>query len=469
MPAVMRAAAKAETGGVPAVVVGSRGFTGMGQIIARNLGVEGLPIAEYPGVILTDDDMTFDHKVRETVVPGILTGLTRFGGEAVIAQDASPHELEGAERESIVFAGTLDEVQEHFMRNLWSDGLPIIPPTLDRVASFLRCTDREPSEVIGILPPEQREATVWSVAVNGVMAGCRPEYMPVLLAIVEAVADPTFRLEDAGSTPGWEPLVVLSGAVAERLDFNSGAGVLKTGRQANTSVGRFVRLFMRNVAGLRIPPGVTDQAAIGYTFNCVLAENDQAISELGWEPFRMDEGFGLDDSSVSVQSVITISPPIYSGGRRAEDHLRTIGTFFGRAIGPWVFLALAHEGWHPLLVMSPSIARVMADDGLTKDDIRAWLYDNVRIPAAELEEHAPQVGHTNFNLERLVAEGKAPEAYLESSDPLRLVPQFVKPEWIGIVVAGSAARNQSRAYVSNHGQGVRTSRRVRSPAAVPHL
>lgn len=463
MPAVMRAAAAIETAGWPAVAIGSRGFTGMGQILARTLGVEGVPIAEYPGVILTDDDDTFDRKVAEALVPQVVAGLTAGGPNA---PTRGVHEIDPpASPRDIVFSGTLDEVQEHFLARQWTDGMPIIPPTPDRMERFLQFTDRDANEVIGVLLPEKRAATIWSIAVNGVMAGCRPEYMPVLVAIVECLADPKFRIEDAGSTPGWEPLVTISGPLTAELDFNAGAGVLRVGRQANTTIGRFVRLFMRNVAGLRISPGVTDQGAIASTFNVVLAEDDAAVEELGWQPFRVDEGFALEDTVVSIQSVFASSPPIYSGGGEATAHLETIGTHFGRTIGSWVFLALKHEGWHPLLVMSPSIAGVMAASGFDKDAIRAWLYENVRIPARELEEYAPQVGHVNFSLTRQVADGYAPAEYHESDDPDRLVPQFVRPEWIGIVVAGSSARNQSRAYVSNHGQGVRTTRRVEEPDA----
>lgn len=467
MPAVMRAAAAIESSGFPAVAIGSRGFTGMGQIIARTLGVEGLPIAEYPGVILTDDDSTFDRKVTESLVPQVVAGLTAGGPDG---PTRGVHEVDTpAHPRDIVLSGTLDEIQEGFLERQWTDGMPIIPPTPDRVERFLPFTDRDPDEVIGVLLPEKRAATIWNVAVNGVMAGCRPEYMPVLVAIVECLADPGFRIEDAGSTPGWEPLVTISGPLAAELGFNAGAGVLRVGRQANTSIGRFVRLYMRNVAGLRIDPGVTDQGAIASTFNVVLAEDDDAVRELGWQPFRVDEGFAVEDTVVSVQSVFASSPPIYSGGGEATAHLETIGAHFGRAIGGWVFLALKHEGWHPLLVMSPSIAGVMAKSGYDKDAIRSWLYDHVRIPARELEECAPQVGHADFSLAHQVAEGYAPAEYHTSDDPDRLVPQFVKPEWIGIVVAGSAVRNQSRAYVSNHGQGVRTTRRVELPAAWERL
>src|SRR5690606_28807769 len=126
--------------------------------------------------------------------------------------ERTPNAGEPGPRE-IVFRGDLEEVNDHFYRAGWSDGLPIVPPTIDRVERFLRYTDRAPDEVIGVCPPENREATIWNTAVTGVMAGCRPEYMPVLIAIVEAITQPEFRLQDAGSTPGWEPVVTVSGEI----------------------------------------------------------------------------------------------------------------------------------------------------------------------------------------------------------------------------------------------------------------
>jgi hypothetical protein len=107
--------------------------------------------------------------------------------------------------------------------------------------------------VLGALPPELRQVTITNIAVNGVMAGCRPEYMPVLVAVVRCLMDPRFRLEDLTSTFGLEPLIV-SGPVVAALNFNTGTGAMRVGRQANTSIGRFLRLLLRNVGGLRIPP-----------------------------------------------------------------------------------------------------------------------------------------------------------------------------------------------------------------------
>jgi hypothetical protein len=194
------------------------------------------------------------QKVKDVLLPRVIAGLTQPCESAGLTPAPAPAADAGTAPRDIVFTGTLDEVQEHFYERRWSDGLPIIPPTLDRVERFLRFTEREPDEVLGVTPPANRQATVWNVAVNGVMAGCRPEYMPILLAVVEAIVDPAYKVEDAGSTPGWESLIVLSGPIIKELGFNSGQGVMRVGKQANTSIGRFLRLYLRNLAGFHHAP-----------------------------------------------------------------------------------------------------------------------------------------------------------------------------------------------------------------------
>jgi hypothetical protein len=467
MPAVMRAAAAAERAGVPAVAIGGGGFEPMGRAIGKSLGVPHVPIVSYPGVILTDETEVFRAKMRERVAPAVLDALTSgiagagggagAGGSAGVAGSAG-ESTEPGPRE-VIFSGDLDEVQEHFEERGWTDGLPIVPPTLARVEAFLAHTRRDPGEVIGVLAPELRESTVWNVAVNGVMAGCRPEYLPVLLGIAECLATPDFRIMDAGSTPGWEPLVVVSGPVAERLEFNSGTGAMRVGRRANTSIGRFVRLYLRNLPGLRIPPEHTDQGAIAGSFHVVLAENDAAVRELGWPSYRHDQGFTDADSVVSVRSCVAVSAPIYSAGENADDHLRSLALLFGNAIGPWAYTGLKFGSWHPLLVLGPSIARALHHFGVDKPALRGYLAEHMRISVEELQRCAWAVGSTNFAVDEMVASGELDQRYT-GSDPARLVPMCPRAEDIAVVVAGNPNRNQSRGYVQNHVQGAPVTRRV---------
>jgi hypothetical protein len=177
----------------------------------------------------------------------------------------------------IVFRGTFEEVNAHFYEREWSDGLPIVPPTIEKIEEFLSFTHRDPDESLGILKPESRAATIWAVAVNGVMAGCRPEYMPILVALAEAMADPIYGVEHSGNTPGAETLIVLNGPIIKDLNFNYTQGVLRDGFMPNTSVGRFWRLALRNMAGFLLHK--TDKGTFGNTFRVVLAENEDCARQ----------------------------------------------------------------------------------------------------------------------------------------------------------------------------------------------
>jgi hypothetical protein len=449
-----------ERAGVPAVGIFGPAFLPLAQLLAERCGVPAERLAVYPGMMATDSEARLAETARREVTPQVVDGFLT-AATAPIASVGLPAADPDAHR-AIVFRGSLDEVQDHFADQGWSDGLPVIPPTPERVDSFLRQAGRGPTEVLGVLPPEHREATVASVAANGVMAGCRPEYMPVLLAIVECLADPVFRIEDAGSTPGWEPLVIVSGPLVHALNFNAGTGAMRVGRQANTSIGRFVRLFMRNVAGLRIPPGVTDQAGFGYTFNVAMAEDDDAVRDLGWPPFRVDRGFPLEDTVVTVQSVVNLGSPIYTHGDDPMEHLHVISHYLGRAIAPNVAVPSLKrgQGFH-LLAMSPSIAQVFADHGMGKDDIAGYLFEHTRTGAGFLEYVGRQA--TVFDLHDLVAQGVLPSDYALTHDPDRQVRVLLTQDSLGIVVSGNPGRNQSRCYIGNHAQGVPVSRRVALP------
>jgi hypothetical protein len=248
------------------------------------------------------------------------------------------------------------------------------------------------------------------------------------------------------------------------LNFNYEAGVMRVGRQANTSIGRFLRLYMRNIAGLRIPPMSTDKATIGDTFNLVLPENEDIVAELGWEPFNVSRGFKRGENVVTVQSVVYASAPIASGGDKARDHLDTFVEVIGGAMAPWTHMAVNWGKFYPLLVISPSVARVLAREGLTKKDVARYLYDNTKVSARSLERLAWQGGMTAFDLRKMVEEKQIPKEYFESTDPERMVPVFLKSEWIGVVVSGDQGRNRSRGYVQNHEQGPPVSRRIELPA-----
>lgn len=428
--------------------------------MARGLGLPEMAIAEYPGVPMNDSDEDFRRKVEEYLYPRVVEGLSK-----AVASTASENAEAPAPRD-IVCRGTLDEVQQYFHERSWSDGLPFVPPTVDRVNAFLRFTQRDSDEVIGVLGVANRNLTVWNVAVNGVMAGCRPEYMPVLLAAAEVIADPGFKIEDAGATPGWEPMLTLSGPLARELGFHNGQGVARIGHQANSSVGRFVRLLFRNIAGYTHGPDGADKASIGMNFMVALSENEEVCGEMGWTTYAQDRGFSTEDNVVTIQSVVVVSPPTYSGSRNddPEEHAALLADVLGdKTCGYFCAPGLVYCNFHPLIMLGPAIAKVFAAGGWTKDRLRDYLYQKVKVPVSRVERYVWYGGQTGFSVDRYVREGQLPAAYGESTDPDRLVPVFQRPEWIQIMVAGDAGRNQSKAYVNNHLHAPPTSRKVVLP------
>jgi hypothetical protein len=464
-PAVVRACQAVEQAGIPSLALVASGFTRQARATARSIGLGHVWLAEYPGVIPNDSDATFNEKVASHVVPNLFAGFEQLSTGFDV--DAAAPAVEPQARE-VVFQGTFDDVQDYFDRHLWSDGLPVVPPTVQRVEAFLRYTDRDPDEVIGTLLPAMREATVWSVAVNGVMAGCRPEYMPVLIAIAEVIADPAWRLEDAGCTPGWEPLVLVSGPVVKLLGFNYETGMMRVGCRANSSIGRFTRLMMRNLAGFLNHPGDTDKGAIGRTFNVAMAENDDLTTRVGWQPSRVEAGFSLEDSVVSVQSCVGISGPAYTGGT-TEEQLAMLTRYTQDTLGPWAFTNITYRASSTLVLMSPSVAASLAADGLSKDDVRKYLSEHTLLAAGVMEAQARMARGNDFSFKDLVDRGIAAPAYAESEDPDRLLRVIPDPASIRIVLGGDPGRNQNRLYWNNHEQGLPLHRRVEMNAAMRRL
>jgi hypothetical protein len=452
---VVRASAVAAGIGIPSASLVCEGFLAQAANTAAGLGLSGLPLARLPGHVDAQSVDELTRNVLGVTVDEVVRGLT-----------VEPAPLEGAPEPAatdVVFTGSLDEVNRHFVEQEWSDGLPVVPPTIERVRQFVAHVDRDPHQRIGVLLPEQREATVWNVAVNGVLAGCRPELMPVLVAIAEAVADPGYAVEHSGDTTGAEMLVILSGPVVRRLGFNTGQGALRDGFPANTTVGRFCRLFQRNVVGFL--PGRADKGTFGGTWRVVLAEDGEALARLGWPSIAEEAGVPPGESAVTVGR--------YTTGA-------TIGSAF--AADPDVLLAYLadalteHVGWEfaftvswggslrPLLVLTPILAEVLARAGFDKGRLREALHARARLPARPVERYVGQ--WTNIvpgrpELLDLVRRGELPAVYGESPDPDRLVPLAARPDAIMIAVSGDPLRTGAYTFVSNGMHGYPTTRRVR--------
>jgi hypothetical protein len=458
----MRAAAVAERAGIPSVALVCAGFAGQASSTAEGLGFSHLPVALMPGHVNMQTYEELKNNLLEVTVGQVVTGLTE-APEPNQNSDAEPGPHE------IVFSGSFEEVNDFFYEHEWSDGLPIVPPTIEKVGRFLRFTDRAPTEVLGVLLCDRREATIWNIAVNGVMAGCRPEYLPVLIAIVEALADPAYGLEHSGNTPGPETLIILNGPIIKQLNFNYRQGVLRDGFRANTSIGRFLRLYLRNVAGFL--PHKTDKGTFGGTWRVVMAENEDVLAEIGWEPLAVDMGFAAGDNVVTIAR--------YSGG----DTIANASGTSAQRVMPYVAdgVLRANLGWHltfvcgmvvgtlrPLLAMSPLIAQTIAKSGWSKRDVRRYLFDHARLPAHEFDKQLFQylagAERPTRTLEERVALGEIPKLFCESPDPNRMVPIVLSPDDFMITVCGDPSRDNAYAFSHNGFIGYPTAKRIKLPA-----
>ena len=451
-----RATTWTESAGIPAVGIVCKGFATTVRLIARFEGLSSVRLVEYPppNIAIQSSEEVYEYAAQ--LIDMVVDALTRLPANI----QGEPERQVASKPAQIVLKGDLDKVNEFFRENVWSDGLPVIPPTVAAVEAMLKFTDRAPDEVIGILPPKRLAATAWKVAVNGVMAGCRPEYMPVLLAIVEAIAEPRFGLEHAGSTAGWTPLIILNGPIIKELGFNSAQGVLRPQTQANVTVSRFLRLCMVNIAGYRL--GETDMATFGRNYYPVLAE---AEDESPWPPLSTDRGFERGADVVTVQSADTISHSFLTVGD-ASQQLRLIAHEVARELGGSMLYPMEHFGGEvsPVICLSPLVAGVIARAGYSKSDVRQFIYEHARVPAREFDERLNR-SQSGLTLQESVRSGRLPALFALSEDPDRLLPVVRKPEELLIVVSGSSVRNRNFIAAQFGDQGLNVSKQIKRVSA----
>ena len=443
----MRAAIAAESIGIPSVSIVCEGFEGQALATARGHGHDGLALAVTEGHV---DAMSTDELVasfRATVVDRVIAGLTVESAEGHDDVSGEPAALD------IVVSGSIDDVNRHFLDRGWSDGHPVVPPTRERIEAFLADSGHDPWKVLGVASSSGRDVTVWSIAVNAVMAGCRPEHLPVLLALAEVLLDPAYGAEHSGNTTGADALIVLNGPKAAALGFHHGAGVMREGAHANTAVGRWLRLYLRNVFGFTSDEH--DKATFGNPARVVLSEDQACLDEIGWTPLSVDLGapIGADAVSVARMNSGTIIGSVF--GSTPEEIVPYLGNGLARTAA-WDLThvyGLGHDQFAPLLVLSPILARTFARADWSKTDVRAALFEHARIPASTFEALIGEWSNLTAgrrHLTDLVAAGLLPPVFAASDDPQRLVPIVTRPERIRIAVAGDPTRTNAYAF-SNDG------------------
>ncbi len=304
----------------------------------------------------------------KSIEPGIAEKLAVQFGETVLA----------ARR---IEVGSLeDEIETCFERG-WSDGLPVVPPTEERVLRMLSGTTRSPDELVGIVPPNYNKCTVEKVAINAVLAGCKPEYLPVVLTAVETALTEAFCMHGLLATTFFAgPLIIVNGPITREIGMNARVNALGQGNRANATIGRALQLVIRNIGG-GVPGGI-DRAMLGnpgkYTFCFAEREDDSP-----WESLAVERGFSPDASTVSLFAASGVTPIMDQTSRDPDALCRS-------------FAACLKADGHPkhanspppVLVISPEHTRRYADTGWSKTRFRDTLNQYLQLPVAELLEGA---------------------------------------------------------------------------------
>ncbi len=286
----------AEYLGIPAVTVGAPTFIAQIHSTGVNRGVPVLRTAEYPGAFASHSEEELRRNAREVVWSQIVTALT-----APITQEEIEQYAAAGKRpcNEVVYTGTFDEIQEFCQVNNWTDGLPVVPPTDAAVREYLRFTPYDPSEVLGIYALAYRECPVYTVAVNAVMAGVPKEFMPVCIAMTQALGNGEWR-RPLASTHGWSPYAWLNGPVARQLGIDCGQGMISEPK--NKALGRFLDLMMLNLGGYYVKEN--RMGTFGYLTPFVFAEDEEACLRVGWTPYHVTLGYDLNDNTVTVASAL---------------------------------------------------------------------------------------------------------------------------------------------------------------------
>jgi len=329
-----------------------------------------------------------------------------------------------------VEVGSLDDEFEFMFEQGFTDGLPVVPPTPERVMRMLSGTRRDPQDLVAVLPPNMGEATVEKVAINAVMSGCKPEYLPVVIAALEAMATDEFNVHGVmATTMGAAPVIVVNGPIRERIGMNMKMGALGQGNRANATIGRAVRLAVRNIGGAR--PGGTERSTMGnpMKFTMCFAEWEERSD---WTPMHVERGFAAEDSVVTVLCMT-------SGPTLMVDQTSRTGSQLAGSLGQCIeslHHPRAHNAGDALIVVAPEHVDTFTRDGYNKDSIRARIQEVTATPMRDLA--MDDVSGVGIPPDKIAAMSE------EQLD--RKAAKFASTDNIHIVVAGGDAGKFSAAF-----------------------
>ncbi|MBQ6782124.1 MAG: hypothetical protein IJP62_12995 [Treponema sp.] len=286
----------AEYIGIPTVTVAAPTFVAQVHSTGVNRGVPVLRTAEYPGAFASHSTDELKKNAREVLWPQIKTALTTQITKEEIAQYAP-----GGKRpaDEIIYYGNFDEIQEYMAVNGWTDGLPVVPPTDEKIQEYLKFTGFRGSDVLGTFALAYRECSVYTVAANAVMAGVPPEFLPICIAYVQGMNDGEWR-KPLASTHGWTPFAFLNGPLARQLGIDNQQGMIS--EKANKALGRFIDLAMLNIGGYYVKEN--RMGSFGYLTPFTFSEDDEACVRIGWKPYHVQQGYDLNANTITAGSTL---------------------------------------------------------------------------------------------------------------------------------------------------------------------
>ncbi len=436
----------AEYLGIPSVVIAGPGFADQARYTARNNGVPVMRVAQYPGAFAADSEETLLRNTREVLWPQIVEALTKpiTAEEIALAEKAGSGDLRDD-----VFYGTLEEINDYFKKQNWTDGLPIVPPTFEKVTEYLRYTPYKYDQTVAVLPIAHRNTTAWHVAVNAVMTGCKPEYMPILIALTKGLGDGNFR-RTLASTHAWAPYCWINGPIARQLGIDCGQGQIN--EEANAAIGRYMNLALMNLCGYYVKQD--RMGTFGYPMPWCLVEDEEACSRVGWKPYHVRKGFSEDESVVTVGSTLLWGNNMAPSSTNPQKVMELLAWDISERCQ--FALGSGKQFTFRTILMTEPVAAILAEKYKSPEALEKALITASRRP---LKERAFANYYANpgsrkdggeHTLKQYAAHlGRTEEAKMTSTPPWYDTPEAqmntiptMKPGMTAFIITGDSARNK---------------------------
>jgi hypothetical protein len=386
----------------PVVMLANQGFVNDAESASRHKGMPGIRViptgVPCESTIIEDIEAGIDGAWND-----IIAALTK----PLTIEEKSPKARETEKPAQLIFRGSLAEVNRFFYQRGWTDGLPIIPPTEEAVAEMLTGTDLPADHLLGKLQSRLGKATVEKIAVNAVMAGALPTYLPVLIAgtinLLESETGFMGYTTFGFSTGSWAPFWIINGPIRNQLNVNNGSGIFSPGNIANAAIGRAMGLIVKNIGGVR--KGIEDMGVMGnpMKYTMVMAENEE---ESPWEPLHVEHGYKKEDSTISVSFPQTYLQHFPSGSN-AKDILESV-------------LDNLSRGMRYTIVINPPYAKNLSRGGYTKEKVKKYVSENKLVPITQI----------------ITLPGTDTPADLSPQEGTKMVPLIPDHRFIRVVVGG---------------------------------